>query len=57
MIEAWPEKPALGVNSRLIGREEIAELVPGLDLSERAHQPILAGLYHPPGVFLWRGGL
>lgn len=39
----------LGVDSRLIGRDEIAELVPGLDLSERAHQPILAGLYHPPG--------
>src|SRR6266702_5483239 len=39
----------LGVNSRLIGPEEIRELVPGLDISERAHQPILAGLYHPPG--------
>lgn len=39
----------LGVNSRLITREEIARLVPGLDLSDEAHQPILAGLYHPPG--------
>jgi sarcosine oxidase, subunit beta len=39
----------LNVDSRLVGREEIAELVPGLDLSDRAHQPILAGLYHPPG--------
>jgi sarcosine oxidase subunit beta len=39
----------LGVDSRLIGRQEIAELVPGLDVSENAHQPILAGLYHPPG--------
>src|SRR5262245_49116523 len=39
----------LGVDSRLIGTEEPAALVPGLDLSERAHQPILAGLYHPPG--------
>src|ERR671938_1832873 len=39
----------LGVNSRLISRAEIAELVPGLDVSDRAHQPILAGLYHPPG--------
>lgn len=39
----------LGVNSRLIGREEIGELVPGLNLSADAHQPILAGLYHPPG--------
>jgi sarcosine oxidase subunit beta len=39
----------LGVNSRLIGPAEIVELVPGMDVSERAHQPILAGLYHPPG--------
>ena len=39
----------LGVNSRLVSRQEIAEMVPGLDVSERAHQPILAGLYHPPG--------
>jgi sarcosine oxidase subunit beta len=39
----------LGVNSRLIGPPEIAELVPGLDVSDRPHQPILAGLYHPPG--------
>jgi sarcosine oxidase subunit beta len=37
----------LGVNSRLIGPEEIAELVPGLSLA--GHQPILGGLYHPPG--------
>src|SRR5262249_2473683 len=29
--------------------DEIAELVPGLDVSDRPHQPILAGLYHPPG--------
>src|ERR1700736_756101 len=39
----------LGVDSRLVDREEIACLVPGLDLSDRPHQPILAGLYHPPG--------
>src|SRR5262245_44091593 len=37
----------LGVDSRLIGRDEIAKLVPGMDLN--GHQPILAGLYHPPG--------
>ncbi len=37
----------LDVDSRLIGRDEIARLVPGLDLD--GHQPILAGLYHPPG--------
>jgi sarcosine oxidase subunit beta len=39
----------LGVDSRIIGRDEIARLVPGLDLSDRPHQPILAGLFHPPG--------
>jgi sarcosine oxidase subunit beta len=39
----------LGVDSRLVTPAEIARLVPGLDVSDRAHQPILAGLYHPPG--------
>src|SRR5262249_10112080 len=39
----------LGVNSRLIDRDEIARLAPGLDVSDHPHQPILAGLYHPPG--------
>jgi sarcosine oxidase, subunit beta len=37
----------LGVNSRLIDRAEIARLVPGMDMD--GHQPIRAGLYHPPG--------
>jgi sarcosine oxidase subunit beta len=39
----------LGVSSRLIDRDEIARLAPGLDVSDHPHQPILAGLYHPPG--------
>src|SRR5438128_440172 len=39
----------LGVNSKIISAKEIAELVPGLDVSDRTHHPILAGLYHPPG--------
>jgi sarcosine oxidase subunit beta len=39
----------LKVDSRLIDRHEIARLAPGLDVSDRPHQPILAGLYHPPG--------
>jgi sarcosine oxidase subunit beta len=38
----------LGVNSRLVSPREIAEMVPGLNVHEQ-HQPILAGLYHPPG--------
>src|SRR6266849_7605001 len=37
----------LGVDSRIVTRAEIGKLVPGLDLSDRPHQPILAGLYHP----------
>src|SRR6266849_4885365 len=39
----------LGVDSRMVTREEIGKLVPGLDVSDKPHQPILAGLYHPPG--------
>src|SRR5438309_6872080 len=39
----------LGVDSRMVGREEIAKLLPVLDLSDRPHQPVLSGLYHPPG--------
>src|SRR6059058_1975256 len=36
----------LGVNSRLVSREEVARMVPGLDVN--SHQPIVAGLFHPP---------
>lgn len=39
----------LGVDSRLVTVKEVAEMVPGMDVSAAAHQPILAGLYHPPG--------
>ena len=39
----------LGVNSRMVSLDEITKMVPGLDTSDRQHQPILAGLYHPPG--------
>jgi sarcosine oxidase, subunit beta len=39
----------MGVDSRLIGPEEIKKLVPSLDLSTRPRYPILAALYHPPG--------
>src|SRR5438876_11789624 len=38
----------LGVDSRLVGLEEIARLVPGLDGSDLTQQPILAGRHHPP---------
>jgi sarcosine oxidase, subunit beta len=42
----------LGVNSRLIGREEIAELCPELNMSMDVAYPIQAALYHPPGSTL-----
>ena len=38
----------LGVDSRLIGPEEIKELVPVIDLREGKHLPVIAALYHPP---------
>ena len=40
----------LGVNSKLIGREEIAELCPELNMSNDVAYPIQAALYHPPGA-------
>ena len=39
----------LGVDSRLIGPEEVKKLVPPIDLREGKHFPILGALYHPPG--------
>jgi sarcosine oxidase subunit beta len=39
----------LGVDSRVISRDEIRELCPDLDLSSRPAFPIMAALYHPPG--------
>jgi len=38
-----------GIDTRLISRREINELVPELDLSERPHRPVLGGLFHTPG--------
>lgn len=40
---------ALGVESRMVGREELRELFPLLDLSDRPSYPVLGALYHPPG--------
>jgi sarcosine oxidase subunit beta len=39
----------LGVDSRLIYRDEIRKLVPAMDMSDRPRLPVLAALYHPPG--------
>ena len=38
----------LGVDSRIIGPEEIEELVPPLDMRVGKRLPVLAALYHPP---------
>ena len=38
-----------GVDSEVIGPDEIKRLVPFMDVSEHARYPILGALYHPPG--------
>ena len=40
----------LGVDSELVGREELARLVPLLNMSEEVRHPTLGALYHPPGA-------
>lgn len=40
----------LGVNSEVVGRDELAKLVPQLNLSEEVRYPVLGALYHPPGA-------
>ena len=39
----------MGVNSEMLDPQQCAELIPGLDISDRLAFPIHAGLYHPPG--------
>jgi sarcosine oxidase subunit beta len=38
-----------GVDSRVIGPDEIKKLVPVMDTSDHTRYPILGALYHPPG--------
>ena len=38
-----------GVDSQVIGPDQIAELVPFMDVSPDTRYPILGALYHPPG--------
>jgi sarcosine oxidase, subunit beta len=38
-----------GIDSEVIGPDEIKELVPHMDTSKKARYPILGALYHPPG--------
>lgn len=39
----------LGVDSRIIGRDELRALVPAMDLSDHPRYPVIGALYHPPG--------
>ena len=38
-----------GVDSDVIGPEEVKRLVPAMDTTDRVRYPILGALYHPPG--------
>ena len=38
-----------GINSSVIGPDEIKRLAPSLDVSSSSRYPILGALYHPPG--------
>ena len=46
----------LGIDSRVIGRDEIKRLVPAMNVTEEAAYPIQAALYHPPGGTIRRRG-
>ncbi len=39
----------LGIDSRVIGRDEIRELCPEMDLSDDVTWPVMGALYHPRG--------
>ena len=40
----------LGIDSELVGRDDLALLFPELDLAEDVRYPVLGALYHPPGA-------
>jgi sarcosine oxidase subunit beta len=40
----------LGVRSELVPRDDLARMVPTLDMSDDVRYPILGALYHPPGA-------
>ena len=40
----------LGVDSEVVEREELARLVPLLNMSDEVRHPVLGALYHPPGA-------
>ena len=49
MTERAEVNQLLGIDSRVIGPERIAELCPQLNLSRDVTWPIMGALYHPPG--------
>ena len=49
MTERAEVNQLLGVDSRVIGPEKIAELCPEMDLSPNVTWPVMGALYHPPG--------
>jgi sarcosine oxidase, subunit beta len=49
MTERAEVNQLLGIDSRLVYNDTIAELCPELDLSDHPTWPVLGALYHPPG--------
>jgi sarcosine oxidase, subunit beta len=49
MTERAEVNRLLGINSRVIGSEEIGKLCPEMNLSEEVTWPVMGALYHPPG--------
>jgi sarcosine oxidase, subunit beta len=49
MTERAEVNQLLGIDSRVVYRDEVARLCPELDLSEHVTWPIMGALYHPPG--------
>lgn len=49
MTERAEVNQLLGIDSSVIGPEEIAELCPEMDLTDHPTWPVLGALYHPPG--------
>jgi sarcosine oxidase subunit beta len=49
MTERAEVNQLLGVDSRVIGREQVAELCPQMDLSHDVTWPVMGALYHPRG--------
>jgi len=52
MVERAEVNQLLGVDSRVVDRQEVADLCSELDVSDRVTYPIHGGLYHPPGAVI-----